>query len=461
MMRTARWARLAAVLVLAGVPAACDNFLAGEELTTDPNRPSVAELDQLFHGIQLTTFYWHNGNLARATSMWMQQMAGTDRQYITLDNYDFGQDEFSGEWDAIYMAGGLVDLRRVQVLAMEAGQRVTAGIAKVHEAMLIGMASSIWGPLPYSQAVSDVEKPEFDSQPEIYAAVQALLTEAIADLGAGGAGPGSLDLIYHGNTAAWIQAANTLKARFYMHWVEAQLAGNATAQTACGGNCLTNAAAAAQQGVSTSANDLKTIHSSTPGEQNFWYQFVFTVRPGYLSAGKTLVDLLLSRGDPRLAEYFAPASGQYVGASPGEAGSFSQLNVATRGAPGYDQPLVTYAETQLILAEVRARQANYPAARTHLNNARAAAGLGAINPADANVLNEVGIEKYIAMFQHIESWNDMKRNCTPALSPPGIAPALIARIYHSENEANTNPNTPALGSLFDRNINDTAACPLP
>ena len=77
---------------------------------------------------------------------------------------------------------------------------------------------------------------------------------------------------------------------------------------------------------------LKTFHTETPGQQNFWYQFISIFRPRYLSAGKVMVDLLQTRGDPRLAEFFAPVGGEYVGAPPGSSGSFSLLNPATLGA---------------------------------------------------------------------------------------------------------------------------------
>jgi hypothetical protein len=336
----------------------------------------------------------------------------------------------------------------------------------VHEALMIGMAASIWGAIPYSQSVGEVATPAFDPQQNVYAAVQTLLDEAIADLGAGGEGPGDLDLIYGGDTTLWARAARTLKARYYMHWVEAQLAGGASATaatTACGGVCLDRAITAASNGIASPLGDMLTFHTETPGEQNLWYQFISVFRPGYLSSGLRLVDLLRSRSDSRLANYFTPVNGQYVGAPVGSSGTFSQLNADTRGAPGFDQPLVTHAENQLILAEAYARTNQRAQTITALNAARTAYGLGSLTYAGtvalSAILTDVQLEKYVAMFQNIEAWNDMKRNCTPRLTPPAGAPALIARIFYSDDEANANPNTPAIGSLFDRNANDPQACP--
>ena len=455
--------RIAAVgaLVLASAAAGCDDVLSGPELSTDPNRPWVAYIDQLFHGTQLTTFFWHTGNLARSASMWTQQMAETDRQYISYDTYELGEDEFNDEWVAVYTSGGLVDMRKVQELADAQGLHIHGGIARVHETFLIGMAASLWGDIPYSEAVSEAATPRFDEQAEVYARIKAVLDEAITELSAGGGRAASLDLIYGGDAGLWTRAARTLKVRFYMHWVEAQLAaGGAAAAAACGGDCLQKAIAAAQQGSSSPAGDLRTFHTETPGQQNLWYQFVAVFRPGYLSAGKAMVELLESRNDQRVAEFFSTEGGEYVGAPPGSAGAYSQLNQATRGAQGYDQPLITFAENQLILAEAQARSGNTGAALAAFQGARTAYGLDTPTPALGQLLDEIKLEKYIAMFQTIEVWNDMKRNCTPSLTPPVGAPGLIARLFYSGEERNTNHDTPPLGTLFDRNDNDPDPWPL-
>jgi hypothetical protein len=466
MIKTSNWIRAAGVLAMTALTIGCDDALSGPELDTDPNRPSIAEIEQVFHAVQLNTFFWHTGNVARAASMWTQQMAGTDRQYISYDNYELTVSDFNEEWDAIYTSGGLVDMRKVQAMGEAMGDRTYIGIAKVHEALMMGMVASIWGAVPYSEAAGEVATPRFDAQQDVYAAIQTLLTEAIADLGVGDEGPGDLDLIYGGDRVLWTRAANTLKARFYMHWVEAQAAGgvSATAATAaCGGPCLDRAITSAAAGIAAASGDMVSFHTETPGEQNLWYQFISVFRPGYLSAGAQLVNQLRTRNDPRLGVYFDRVNGQYVGAPVGTSGTYSQLNPATRGASGFDQPLVTFAENQLILAEAYARTNQRAQTITALNAARTGYGLTALTYAGtvplATILTDVRMEKYFAMFQNIEAWNDMKRNCTPALVPPAGAPATIARIFYSDEEANANPNTPAIGTLFDRNPNDPTACP--
>lgn len=458
------------VLALAGTLAGCDDYLEGEGLTTDPNQPSSASIDQVFTSVQVRQFSWHNGDLARTASMWIQQMAGTDRQYIDRDGYTLTEDDFSTAFSTLYTGGGLVDIRRMQDLAKERNDRVYLGIAKVLEGYLIGMAASIWGDIPYSEAVGTVSTPKLDDQAAVYAAVQKVLDEAIQDLRSGqGAGPGAQDLVYRGDAAKWAQAANTLKARFYMHWVEAQnFAGQHNGQntgqlanTACGGNCVQNALAAAQQGIASSANNFKSFHTSVRYEENLWYQFTVVERPGYISAGRNLVELLRTRNDPRLTQYFTPtASGQVLGASPASSVVASMLSAARR-APAFNQPMITYEENQLLLAEANARLGNAAAARTALNAALAVNSLPAVSAtlAGADLLREIATEKYIALFQNLEAWNDYKRTCTPALRPASGSEVPGRYLYGSgERNANTK-NIPAPAQQPRRNDNDPQACP--
>jgi starch-binding outer membrane protein, SusD/RagB family len=464
-------------LALASALGGCGDWLSGPNLDTDPNRPSNANITQLYQGVQVNSFVWFTGDLARVASMWNQEMAGTGRQQQTRDLYDVTEGDFDTDFSRIYTGGGLIDMRRGEAAAEAAGDRTYGGIFKIWEAMKLGMAASLWGAIPYSEAVSDSLKPHLDTQPQVYAAVQALLDQAIADLQAGaGAGPGSLDLVYGGDRQSWIRAAYTLKARFYMHWVEAQSAGGtadsdylsagvtagAAANQACGGNCLTSAMAAAANGISASSGDLRTFHADAPGQQNLWYQFINIARQGDIGAGKRLVDIMNATADPRRGDYFSTVEGAYVGAPPGTEAAVSLLSPTGRGRPDYRQPLVTWAENQLILAEGNYRLGATATARDFLNNVRLAAGLPASASSGAALLNEIATEKYISLFQNIEVWNDHKRLCLPVLAP-AAGSELPGRLYYGEDERNVNPNVPSPdeASIYDRNANDPLRCVVP
>lgn len=433
----------AAIIALAG---ACTDFLTGEELTTDPNRPDAATTDQLFTAVQVQQFTVHTGALARLASMWTQQMAGTDRQYASQALYDIAEDDFSTEWNSIYGGGGLLDLRIIQDRATEANDLVYRGVAKVWEAFIMGMAASVWGDIPYSEAVAGVDNPTLDPQAEVYAAVQTVLDEAIADLQSGtGAGPDEADLVYGGDVENWIELAHTLKARFYLHTAEMNQSAYASAL------------AQAQQGISDPAGNFTTFHTTAATEANIWHQF-FRDRDSYMRAGKTLVDTMRMRNDPRLDDYFAPnQSGQFVGAAQGEPQSASHsLLSATRLAASFPQPLVTWAENQLIIAEAAYRTGNQSLANTALNRVRTAAGLAPVSLSGTALLHAIMIEKWITLFQNMEALNDYRRTCAPNLAPAGTADVIPGRIFYAFSERNTNPNIPPPEEQPARNPLDPA-----
>jgi starch-binding outer membrane protein, SusD/RagB family len=471
--RSIKAALAAAMPLLAAV--ACTDFLTGGELDNDPNRPVDVSTENLFNGVQATTFLVWNADIARTTSMWMQQMAGTGQQYLSQGRYDIDEGTFDTDFELMYASGGLIDIRRAKELAKASNDSLYVGILQVYEAFNIGMAASIWGDIPYSQAgnIEEFPTPELDPQEEVYASVQAVLDSAIVNLAGGGGGPLN-DLNFAGDGEAWTEVAHTLKARFYLHWVEAQQAGVASHAVACGGagTCITKAHANALLGISSADNDFKSRHTSLTGEENVWYQFIDVQRPGYINAGKYLVDLLVARNDPRLEEYFESGEGgEFVGALSGQSvsGEFAQVNEATRRDPAFNQPMVTFDENRLILAETEfylGGAANVTAAQGRVNAVRSDAGYTTVLPATttgAPLLEAIITEKYIALFQNPEVWNDYKRTCLPRIPIRGLSGVtqIPGRFFYAVSERNTNSeNIPSVSEqqANNRNENDPNAC---
>ncbi|GMV05123.1 MAG: hypothetical protein AMXMBFR53_14020 [Gemmatimonadota bacterium] len=439
--------RVLSALLATTVFAGCD-FISPTE--TNPNAVPTASVDQLFTGIQVNTFYFAESQISRITSIWLQQMAGTDRQFAILDTYRLNEEDADGEFSSVYTGGGLVDLKRAIVQAEEDGRRTYAGILKIHEAYLVGMAASMFGDIPYSEAATDgIDSPKLDDQAEVYAAVQSLLDAAITDLGAGGAGPGSVDFNFGGNTARWIAVANTLKARFHMHWAEKN--GNSAYQAAL---------AATNGGITAAAGDWKAIHSTSATENNLWYQFMRD-RSGYISSGDYMVPLMVAAGDPRLPKFYSTASGG------GYVARDSELSPTGFGAADFDFPIATCSENYFIAAEANYRLGNTAAAKTAAKNALACeeasygvtltAAKAAIDAKSGQALfDEIMTQKYVALFLNMEAWNDYKRTCRPAITER--SGGMPARLFYGQAERQTNPNIPVPGSQPLRNDNDPNPC---
>ncbi|HEU4563741.1 MAG TPA: SusD/RagB family nutrient-binding outer membrane lipoprotein [Gemmatimonadaceae bacterium] len=431
MNRKLRLAVCAGLSLLGAV--GCNDFLTGGETEKDPNRVLKANRDLLFVAVQPALWRLMTGEVARTTSMWVQQMEGTDRQYVLLNNYEIQEATFDGAFSNLYAQGGLIDLRQIQASADSVADSTYKGIAQVMEAMLMGTAADLWGDVPYD-GILQGEPPQLTPQAQVYDEVQTLLDDAIANLSATGEtniGPGDRDLVYGGDPTLWIELAHTLKARFYLH----------EAETNPGNYDL--ALAEAEKGISDPSHDYTTFHSGKPGERNLWYQFMVEQRSGYISPNQSFGQLLASRNDPRESEYFTKNS----------KGVYTDLS-ATRGDATFPQPIVTWAENQLIWAEAAYRTGDQPTALQKLNEVKAWAGVPQVNLSGLALLREILIEKYIALFQNIEAWNDYKRTCFPNVAPAVTGGKIPGRLYYGVNERQTNPNIPPATSQPANNPND-------
>ncbi len=253
-------------------------------------------------------------------------------------------------------------------------------------------------------------------------------------------------------------SANSLKARLYLHTAETNPAAYQQALSAlCTGSTLSSCT----KGIQSSAGDLNEYHSANSGEENIWWQFIARDRDSYMRPGKFLVELMKTRNDPRLPEYFQlNDNGTYGGAAPGEGLNtdiHSNLGL-TRLDPDYDQPILTYQETLAIIAEAAYRTGNFGLARQALDALRATYGGSAIGAGLSGValLTAILDEKYIALFQNYEVYNDYRRTCYPNLTPANQTQGgnIPARFTYPVAERTSNPNIPLSGEQPRRNSND-------
>ena len=451
-----------AALVAAGL-AGCNNFLDADKAAGDPNSPTTATTNQFFIGAQANIFGQQEGGVAMIVCQWMQQCAGVNGRFVDIQaQYSINAGSFDFQFSDVYRGGGLKALRTVQRNADAANDKVYKGIAEVLEAMNIGYAADVWGDIPYREA-DDVAKPEpaFDPQMQVYDDLQKLLDRAITDLGTAGPPPSLFDLVYGHlpateEKAAWIEAAHTLKARLHLHTVEKL--GGATVYPKVLSEALL--------GISSAAHDWKTQHSSASSERNLWAQFQLSSFGADLVAGSTLVNIMKSDNDPRLPEYFGLNQQNGYGGwdattrttPPAEispiAGSGRTNNVTFR------QPIMTYEENQLIIAEAQLQLGNPGPALTALNLVR---GLHGKTPKGSVTLNDIMTEKYILLFQNLEAWNDWKRTCLPFRRPAQNRTVIPGRLFYGETEEQTNSHTPSANDQSPlssvRNFNDPTACP--
>ena len=450
---------IALVLVAALVgTAGCHDYLECAECITSPTAPTQATSTQRIVASQAKLWQLVNGDLARESAMFMQQMAGVGNQYQVIDKYSLDASG-GGDFTTAYGGAGLIDLKRVEADAKASGDKTMAGIALVFKAWLVSISADVWGDAPYTQAAQPDQfpTPAYDAQQVVYDSLQNALDDAITNLTANaGAGPSSAELVYKGDRAKWTALAHTLKARLYLHTAERDPSAYAKALTE------------ANSGISANSGDYVTVQTSTAGEQNDWYQFqVVGQRTSYMRAGAFGVNLLASTSDPRLTELYqkAASASSIVGATPGQSLTSAMGNAsAKRLADSYGQPLVTYNENLLIKAEALYQAGNLQGALDTLKKERALWGtatpwhsaitLSAV--ASPVTLAAIMNEKYVVLFQNLEAWNDYKRTCFPQLTPGNGAVAIPGRLFYPTSERQTNganvPPDPV------RNWNDPNPC---
>src|SRR4029077_1336150 len=216
----------------------------------------------------------------------------------------------AGDWLSIYAAGGLIDIDTIIQVASRSSDAVSqefVGIAEVWKAFTVGSAADLWGSIPYSQ-IRTSATPALDSQLVVYDTVQAILDRAITTLTTSGSNGIPQDLVFGGDAAKWIATAHTLKARYFLHTVEAAANGKLGARTVA--DVFTDAIAQATIGIAdaTGAGDFRAFHvAGVTTQQNMWSQFqTNSAFASDLEAGKFLVDYMKARNDPRLSSYFCP-----------------------------------------------------------------------------------------------------------------------------------------------------------
>ena len=408
----------------------------------DPNAATSAPPNLLLTGGQVGQIVVQESDLARIAGIFAAQFTGSDRQYSAVERAGVGSGDFSGSWTDIYQ-----ETAAQLGLAIEgfeaANNRTGAGVAKMHQALAFGTATALFGDIPYSQALdADIDNPPLDPQAEVYAGVIAQLQSAISDLESG-IGSAAGDIFIGDN----LEAAYTLLARYNLH------IGNYSA-----------ALAAAQNGISSTENNLRVPHgTSRSNDANVYYMFVVVERDGYLTADNSFaLDLLLE--DDELSDESGRANFYFFPGEDGDglpASSGAELNTGDDGAYAIDADyaFVTFRENQLILAEAALLTGDEDTALDALNSVRQQNEVDfgdgdedlEYEDFDADdfengnaLLREILTEKYLSLIGQIEAFNDIRRTDNFIGIPGKNNGSVPQRFLYPENERNANESLPGV-----------------
>lgn len=415
----------------------------------NPNDPTDAPLESIFTASQAAMMVFQEGHSARLANMWTQHATGGERQYGGYYTYNITGDAlaFGGVWSLVY-TDVLSNLRLIQEKGKESEdvENILA-VSKIIEAVTIGTVTSLWGDVPYSQAVNSTKNqtPDIDNQQDIYNDVQQLLDEAIVSLENNPQNlVESIDIYsYNGDSNKWLKAAYTLKARFYIH------TGN-----------YESAIEAAENGIQAvdGSEDLNFIHGTTyNGNMNLWYSHLEIDRVGYLTATENHAYPLMENRQTNKTNESGRMSFFYT-----EDGTDLNTNATGAFAQDADYSFLTAAETYLILAEANQRLGATTKALSFLNKAREYNQIKYPNStyssltdsdfeSDEDILQEIFDETYLSLISQIEVFNFCRRidYQVTGLEPVSAQDNFPERFLYPNSEQNANPNIPAQSASQD------------
>jgi len=446
------------------------------DLNINPNNPTQTSYENVLITGGVGQIILQNGETARLAGIFGGTHRGVARQYAGSDSYSVTTGDFNGIWDDLFIHS-YRNAKLAEELATEEGiTGITIGISQVHQALALGSGTSLYGDIPFDELADlDVENPSFEGQAVVYGKIQSLLDDAIANLQAGGGTPAiGSDIFFDGDNSAWVEVAYTLKARYYMHTKE-----------------YANAYAAAQNGISSSANNMMAPYGEALDASNLNWQLWENETQG---DDIVVSDFIVSMVAPEAA---SPDFTNYRGnAKTNETARFNYLfatnengfqpNPATNAFAGQTSPspMVTYEENLLILAEAGLRSTDFTSGLVQLNAFRdymssggylwesaepaniqydpytaadfAAGGMentDGLSPDNA-LLREILEERYVTLFSQIEIFNDVRRtsgeNAVRVPVVPNTGNQLPERFLYPQTEIDRNENTPSpIPDLFE------------
>ena len=455
--------KIAAALLAVSLLGSCQGLFQEPDIQNNPNVVTDVDVTTLLAGTLLGVSFLHEDTDVRIASLWAGELNGLSRAHQGYAQYIVSSQSFF--WNPLYPVAS--QARLVQTKADAVNDKWTKGVGQVLEALVIAKATALYGDVPYAQAFNETAfpTPVFDKQTDVYAALQVTLDNAIANLSAPtGLAFAAQDFIYRGDVAKWKAAANTLKARLYLHTGD-----------------YAKAVASATAGIAGTGGDALVPHGTGQGvDINQNYDFFRVSRAGDTGFdGAYLPRLLQTRINSANTKTDETALyNHYI--KVGITGTSSLDPNTTDGAftANAPHPILTYYENQLILAEAQARLNVPAAALAALNAVRAGLALGYVNgktiaatgrrydaytladfgPAGlANptrlattqtaLLYEIISQRYICFLMQYEAFNDYRRlaRAVPVVQLPiplYVGTQKPQRFIYPQNEVNTNPNVP-------------------
>ena len=390
----------------------------------DPINPTTATLEEVLPNAIVQTYRNINSIGGRVTGIVMQQLKGVDAQPLSYEQYLIDERTLDNLWRTGLYVGAMRDCDWLikETEKRTADQRYAA-IARILLAHNLGLATSYWGDLPFTEAFVGDENlyPAYDPQELIYEQIILLLEQPVRDLEqAEFTGYLDADLIFGGDALSWRATAFSLLARYSLH--KSKREANSTADV------LTYLA----EGAINDAEQQPTFNYLNNRNGGNPFALYLEERAGQIVLGDFLMNLLQTTADPRLHKIARAEDDEYI-LYDGESSDFFWTSLDT------PIPLISYAEVVFIEAEALLRNGEPSLAEEKMKAAVAAHCQQMEGGTDSEYqdwlqstihfdgcvdfecrLERLIQQKYIALYVQgaHEAWNDYRRTGYPELSVP-------------------------------------------
>lgn len=418
----------------------------------------------------------------------VQQIISPNSGVLAGANFNVDNRTIFGQLWPQYYGSVIRHARDVQIQATQRGDRSNlVQMSRIILAHAFMVATDSFGDVPYFEAglgfSNGVVLPKYDQQDAIYKDIIKELTEASAALNTSGRIE-TADILFAGDIAKWKKLGYSLLLRAGMRLSQADAAAAQAAVSAAVAGGL----------MQSNADNFVIRHD--PNYRNPISVMLNSTEAANLFLAQPFVNYLKNNNDPRLGAIAV----RYVGAGAGneQVAGIANINPAVQiGIPmGYDNAsiapivsaaglksfyeysqadrnrvakpeapafLVTYGQTQLLLAEAASRGWTSGSAATYYSNgirahmeqlgltdSRSAiaesdiAAYLSANPLGANALEQIGNQYWVASFMNgPEAFANFRRTGYPALTPnpypaKDISGNFINRITYPNSEISVN-----------------------
>lgn len=451
--------------LLFGMGACTKDF---DTININPNTPSAVPIDYLLGESQLFLTGSASGPASKAwranfgyAACIIQQMSSVDATFYKGSFYTFLGEINSAFFDNSYTYAVKSIVNLVDVAQKDPANVNVLSMARILKVMEFSRTTDLYGDIPYTEAgkgfTANNFSPKYDAQKDIYFDMLKELDEAGKAFNTALYIPVAADYIYSGDLAKWKRAANSLMLRLAMRLQKVDPANaQIWAKKAIDGGMITSNAETIAVKYSNAGAEVNSNPNSWilgPGGSN-----VTNVSNGGVQWGKTLIDMMKARKDPRLSVIAMLKNGDTTADKqlglPNATDATGLNSLPEKSLDNYSRPAantlsiaipwiyMTYAETQLLKAEAIERGWATGTAKTAFTDGQAA-GLtqtstmgGAISDVavkayaalniypESGTLNEkmnaIHTEMYLisaSTFNHIEGWANWRRTGFPVLTP--------------------------------------------